>query len=94
MVAAAGTMVGKRVSITIRSGHRCEERSRMEVRSTSTRSDLAAEGGMYQSATNSSASSMQPVKAKYRPRGMSATVVMKGPSDRDPTGKTRSGFLL
>ena len=68
--------------MTILSGHWCAERVRMTVRSTSARCSSAANWGIYQSATNRSASSTPLTKTKYRPRGMPITAVMTNPEFR------------
>src|SRR5205085_3446881 len=82
MVAAGGTMVGRLVSMTIRSGHLCKECRRMTVLSTSARAGVAAGSGMYQAARKSRVSNRLPTKAKYRPRGMPVTVVTTNPEVR------------
>ena len=73
-VVGGGTIVGRLVSITIRSGHLCDECSRMMLRSTSARAGSLMGFGMYRSARIRSASSRLPTKTKYRPRGMPTTI--------------------
>src|SRR5882762_10234466 len=63
-------MVGRLVSKTIASGHRCIGWIRMIDLSTSARSGSADDFGMYQSARNNKASSRLPTNPKYRPRGI------------------------
>jgi len=64
----------------------------MTVRSTSARAGIAVGCGTYQSARNNSASSMLPIKAKYRPRGMPITVVQSKTPECWPNGKKRQWF--
>jgi hypothetical protein len=90
-VAGGGTIVGRLVSITIRSGHLCPERSRITVRSTSPRAGVTASGGRYQSVRNSSASNRLPIKTKYRPRGMPTTIAMTEPLSARSTGAADNG---
>jgi hypothetical protein len=92
--AGGGTIVGRLVSITTRSGHLCRECSRMIDLSTSARAGGAAVCGMYQSARNNSASNTLPTKAKYRPRGIPTTIAMIKPPRALFNSKNRQSFPL